>query len=49
VAAARKLHDQRNIGDFTRWKDHDADKESLQRLIRDLTVAPKVPESESAA
>jgi hypothetical protein len=42
---ARKLRDQRNIGDFTRWKDHDAYCKSFERLMRDLTVpqAPKVP------
>src|SRR5262249_38880748 len=26
---ARKLRDQRNVGDFTRWKDHDAYKQSF--------------------
>jgi hypothetical protein len=35
---ARKLRDQRNIGDFRRWKDHDAYKESLERVLRDLTI-----------
>ena len=34
----RKLRDQRHIGDFTRWKQHDAYKVALDRLIRDLTV-----------
>jgi uncharacterized protein YjbI with pentapeptide repeats len=34
---ARKLRDQRNIGDFRRWKDHDAYKASLDRVLRDLT------------
>jgi TIR domain/Pentapeptide repeats (8 copies) len=39
---ARKLRDQRNIGDFVKWKDHDAYQESLEKLLRDLTVsAPK--------
>jgi hypothetical protein len=33
----------RNIGDFRRWKDHDAYKESFERVARDLTVPPKVP------
>ena len=35
---ARKLRGQRNIGDFTRWKDHDAYRKGLERLLRDLTV-----------
>jgi hypothetical protein len=34
---ARKLRDQRNIGDFQRWKDHDAYKKSLERVVRGLT------------
>jgi hypothetical protein len=34
---ARKLRDQRNIGDFRRWKDHDAYQLSFQRMLRDLT------------
>jgi hypothetical protein len=46
---ARKLRDQRNIGDFLKWKDHDAYQVGLNRILRDLTVqkscknsAPKV-------
>lgn len=35
---ARKLRDQRNIGDFTGWKDHDAYRRSFERILRDLTV-----------
>lgn len=35
---ACKLRDQRNIGDFTAWKDHDAYQISLSRLLRDLAV-----------
>jgi hypothetical protein len=34
----RLLRGQRNIGDFTRWKDHDAYRKSFDRLVRDLTV-----------
>jgi TIR domain len=34
---ARKLRDQRNIGDFRRWKHHDAYKQSFERVLRDLT------------
>src|SRR4051812_45979766 len=35
---ARLLRDQRHIGDFTRWKDHDAYSNRLERLLRDLKV-----------
>jgi hypothetical protein len=38
-AWARKLRDQRNIGDFRRWKDHDAYKKNFDRLLRDLKRA----------
>ena len=43
----RLLRGQRNIGDFTRWKDHDAYQKSFDRLLRDLAVqqGPKVPYS----
>ena len=34
----RLLRGQRNIGDFSRWKDHDAYQKVLERLLRDLTV-----------
>jgi hypothetical protein len=37
-AWARLLRGQRNIGDFTRWKDHDAYKQSFDRVVRDLTI-----------
>ena len=37
---ARKLRDNRNIGDFRRWKDHDAYKQSLERVVRALTIPP---------
>jgi uncharacterized protein YjbI with pentapeptide repeats len=40
---ARKLRDQRNIGDFRKWKDHDAYQKSLDRLLRDLTKSAKQP------
>jgi hypothetical protein len=32
----------RNIGDFTRWKDHDNYQQSFARVLRDL-VKPQVP------
>ena len=40
-AWARMLRGQRNIGDFTRWKDHDAYQKALERLLRDLKVEAK--------
>lgn len=33
---AANVKRQRNIGDFTRWKDHDAYKQAFDRLLRDL-------------
>jgi hypothetical protein len=36
-AWATKLR-QRLIGDFRRWKEHDAYKQSLERVVRDLTL-----------
>jgi hypothetical protein len=38
-AWAAKLR-ARNIGDFRRWKDHDAYKQSFARALRDLTIKP---------
>jgi predicted ABC-type transport system involved in lysophospholipase L1 biosynthesis ATPase subunit len=35
-AWAAKLR-ARHIGDFRRWKDHDAYKQSFERVLRDLT------------
>jgi hypothetical protein len=35
---ARLLRGQRNIGDFTRWKEHDAYTKALDRLLRDLRM-----------
>jgi hypothetical protein len=37
-AWARLLRGQRNIGDFTSWKEHDSYQRSLDRLMRDLRV-----------
>ena len=37
-AWARLLRGQRNIGDFTRWKEHDIYQKSFERLMRDLRV-----------
>jgi TIR domain len=40
---ADKLRDNRNIGDFRRWKDHDAYQKALERVLRDLKVAQAGP------
>jgi uncharacterized protein YjbI with pentapeptide repeats len=37
-AWAHLLRGQRNIGDFTRWKEHDSYQKSFDRLMRDLRV-----------
>jgi hypothetical protein len=37
-AWALKLRDQRNIGYFRRWKDHDGYAQSFKRVLRDLTA-----------
>ena len=37
-AWARLLRGQRNIGDFTHWKEHDSYQKSFERLMRDLRV-----------
>jgi uncharacterized protein YjbI with pentapeptide repeats len=34
---ARKLRDQRHIGDFLRWQEHAAYKQGFERVLRDLT------------
>jgi hypothetical protein len=39
---AGKLRD-RNIGDFRKWKDHDAYQMALEKLLRDLTVGAAKP------
>ncbi len=36
---AGKLRDGRNIGDFSKWKDHDAYKATLDRVLRDLKAS----------
>jgi hypothetical protein len=42
-AWARLLRGQRNIGDFTRWKDHDAYGKGLERLLHDLKIEEAGP------
>jgi hypothetical protein len=32
---------RRAIGDFTRWKDHDAYQKAFERLLRDLKAEGK--------
>jgi hypothetical protein len=38
LRTARLLQGQRHIGDFTRWKGHNAYSKGLERLLRDLKV-----------
>jgi uncharacterized protein YjbI with pentapeptide repeats len=40
-AWAAKLRRQRNIGDFTNWKDHDSYLQAFKRLLRDLQATEK--------
>jgi hypothetical protein len=42
-AWARLLRGQRNIGDFTGWKDHDTYRTAFKRLLRDLKVETGAP------
>jgi hypothetical protein len=42
-AWARLLQGQRNIGDFTRWKQHYAYSQGLKQLLRDLEVEAAAP------
>ena len=37
-AWAAKLRDNRHIGDFRKWKDHDAYQAALKRVLRDLRI-----------
>ena len=38
AVGARLLRRTRHIGDFSRWKEHDAYSKGLERLLRDLNV-----------
>jgi hypothetical protein len=38
---ARKLRDQRHIGDFQRWNETAEYQKSLERLLRDLKISGK--------
>jgi hypothetical protein len=42
-AWARKLRDGRHIGDFRGWKEHDAYRKALDRLLRDLRIETTPP------
>jgi hypothetical protein len=42
---AIKLRNNRHIGDFRRWKDHNAYQHTFDRLLRDLRV--EIPENPS--
>ena len=37
---AADIRRSRHIGDFRRWKGHDAYRKALERLLRDLKVKP---------
>ena len=37
---AVNLRDQRNIGDFCRWKENDAYQQAFSRVLRDLKATP---------
>ena len=39
-ARATKLRNNRNIGDFRNWKDHDPYQKALARLLRDMRIEP---------
>ena len=42
---ATEIRHERNIGDFTRWKDHDAYQKAFDRLLRDLKAEAQKMES----
>lgn len=39
------LKNTRNVGDFTRWKDHDSYQKALERLLRDLKAEETIKPS----
>jgi hypothetical protein len=41
---ATEIRHERNIGDFTRWKQHDEYQKAFDRLLRDLQEAPSKDE-----
>jgi hypothetical protein len=40
---ATEIRRERNIGDFTRWKDHDQYQKAFTRLLRDLQATEQLP------
>jgi hypothetical protein len=46
---AADLRRQRHIGDFTKWKDHEAYRKALERLLRDLKADTKTASAGRAA
>ena len=42
-AWAADIRRMRHIGDFTRWKDHDAYQQAFDRLLRDLKQSEEEP------
>jgi uncharacterized protein YjbI with pentapeptide repeats len=48
-AWAADVRRTRHIGDFTRWKHHDAYQQAFRRLLRDLKPEQKTPGSEMEA
>jgi hypothetical protein len=41
-AWAAKLRRQRNIGDFTNWKDHDSYQQAFKKLLKDLQATNQI-------
>jgi hypothetical protein len=41
---ATEIRHERNIGNFTRWKNHDVYEKALTRLLRDLKAEAKKAE-----
>jgi hypothetical protein len=46
---AADIRRQRHIGDFTKWKDHDAYQKAFDRLLRDLKAAKAPPPASAKA
>jgi uncharacterized protein YjbI with pentapeptide repeats len=47
AAWAASIRRTRHIGDFTRWKDHDAYQKAFERLLRDLKDESKAKDKEA--
>jgi hypothetical protein len=43
LGRGQELRDNRNIGDFRKWKDHYACEMALERVLRDLKMAQTGP------